>query len=351
MILALVTVLISCGKPTGEETDKNALPKNSAAHVTTVRLGDLVFHPELSAQAQVTSRNISKIAAEIAARIEALPVEAGQRIPANKVVARLDCRDAGIALQQAQAQLATASARLRLAEQQLKRSEDLASRNFISGDALDQRRTEVNVILAERQLSRAQVEAAQRNVGKCVVVSPFDAVVEAKLANVGELASPGTPLLTLWDMSGLEVSAEVQQKDADSLARANPVMLETPEADFPLKLKRISPALNTSARTREARLGFVRETPHPGASGRIRWRTDEPYLPAEYVLLREGRYGIFVQEANKARFIALPDAQEGRPVMVSLPLDTFVISEGRFALRDGQEISVSKSTTSAQTAR
>jgi hypothetical protein len=128
-------------------------------------------------------------------------------------------------------------------------------------------------------------------------------------------------------------------------------MLETPEADFPLKLKRISPAMNTSARTREARLGFVRETPHPGASGRIRWRTDEPYLPAEYVLLREGRYGIFVQEANKARFIALPDAQEGRPVMVSLPLDTFVISEGRFALRDGQEISVSKSTTSAQTDR
>lgn len=351
MMLVLVSALISCGKPAVEEADKNTPQKVSATQVSAAMLKELVFHPELSAQAQVTSRNISRISAEIAARIEALPVEAGQRIPANKVVARLDCRDSRIALQQAQAQLANADARLRLAEQQLKRSEDLAANNFISGDALDQRRTEVNVIQAERQLSHAQVQAAQRNVSKCVVVSPFDAVVEAELANVGELASPGTPLLTLWDMNSLEVSAEVQQKDADSLSRADSIILETPEANFPLALKRVSPALNTSARTREARLGFVKDTPHPGASGRIRWRTDESYLPAEYVLLREGRYGVFVQEANKARFIALPDAQEGRPVMVSLPLDTFIISEGRFALRDGQEISVSKSTTASQTAR
>lgn len=347
--LTLLAALIACSKPAGEETSKTASQEDPPVKVATAALKELVFYPELSAQAQVTSRNISKISAEIAARIESLPVETGQRIPAGRVVTRLDCRDARIALQQAQAQLANADARLRLSEQQLKRNEDLASKNFISGDALDQRRTEVSVIQAERQLSRAQVQGAQRNVNKCVVVSPFDAVVEAKLANVGELATPGTPLMTLWDMDSLEVSADVQQQDANSLARADPVTLETPGKDYPITLKRISPALSTSARTREARLGFNKETPHPGASGRIKWRTHDPYLPSEYVLLRDGRYGLFVLESGKAKFVALPDAQEGRPAIVSLPLDSLVITEGRYALKDGQDISTAGSSNAANT--
>jgi len=338
-ILFLPVVLISCGKPADEtRTAKPVSQAPAATRVTTLRLQDIVLYPELTAQAQVTSRNISKISAEISARIESLPVEPGQRIARGKVVARLDCRDARIALQQAQAQLATTDARLQLSAQQLKRNEDLAAKNFISGDALDQRRTEVNVIRAERQLSQSQVQAAQRNVAKCVMMSPFDAVVESKLANVGELASPGTPLVTLWDMSSLEVAADVQQKDADSLSRADAVTLETAEAAFALALTRISPAQDTSARTREARLAFTKDKPQPGASGRIKWRARETYLPADYVLQRDGKFGVFIAEGGKARLISLPDAQEGRPALIALPPDTRVIAEGRFALKDGQAI-------------
>lgn len=345
MILVLPLVLAACGQSADESTTAQPASQSpKPAAVTTVALHDLVLYPELSAQAQVTSRNISKISAEISARVDSLPVEPGQRIAKGKIVARLDCRDARIALQQAQAQLATADARLQLSTQQLKRNEELAAKNFISGDALDQRRTEVNVIRAERQLSQSQVQAAQRNVAKCVMVSPFDAVVESKLANVGELASPGTPLVTLWDMSGLEVVAEVQQKDVDSLARADALTLETPEARYPLALKRISPAQDTSARTREARLTFIKDKPQPGASGRIQWRAKESYLPADYVVQRNGQLGVFTAENNIVRFVPLPNAQEGRPVLVTLPPDTRIITEGRFALKDGQTITANDQT-------
>lgn len=339
VILVLPLILIACGKSAdGTSPAKPVSQAPMPVRVTTFPLQDVVLYPELSAQAQVTSRNISKISAEISARVDSLPVEPGQRIAKGRIVARLDCRDERIALQQAQAQLATTDARLQLSAQQLKRNEDLAAKNFISGDALDQRRTEVNVIRAERQLSQSQVQAAQRNVAKCVMVSPFDAVVESKLANVGELASPGTPLVTLWDMSGLEVAADVQQKDADSLSRADAITLETPETTFPLSLKRISPAQDTSARTREARLTFIKDKPQPGASGRIKWHAKETYLPADYVLQRDGKFGVFLAEGSKARFFSLPDAQEGRPALIALPPDTRIISEGRFALKDGQTI-------------
>ncbi len=352
VISILSLVLAACGKEGNDATAHPPPPPGAAATpVTVVVLGEIALNPEITAQAQVTSRNISKISAEISARIESLPVEPGQRIARGKVVARLDCRDARIALQQSQAQLATSDARLKLSEQQLKRNEELASKNFISGDALDQRRTEVNVIRAERQLSLSQVQAAQRNVAKCVMTSPFDAVVESKLANVGELASPGTPLMTLWDMGGLEVSADVQQQDADSLARASSIMFESAEISFPLRLKRISPAQDTSARTREARLTFAAELPHPGASGRIKWRSTDRYLPAEYVLQRDGQHGLFIAEGGNARFIPLPHAQEGRPARVDLPPDTRVIRDGRFALKNGQPLSISDSASAQKQPR
>lgn len=338
--LLLAVFLAACDDAADAPRQQPTSASAPRLQVSTQALRELVVYPELSAQAQVTSRNISKISAEISARIESLPVETGQRIPPGKIVARLDCRDAQIALQQAQAQLATAEARLKLAVQQLQRNEGLAARNFISGDALDQRRTEVEVIRAEVRLTRAQVDAARRNASKCVIVSPFAAVVEAKLASAGELASPGTPLLTLWDISGLEVSAAVQHKDVDSLTTAKAIVLETPEARYPLRLKRISPAMDTTARTREARLGFSGDIAPPGASGRLRWQSPLPHVPAEYVVQRSGQYGVFVAEGDKARFVPLADAQEGRPARIDLPLDSRMIVEGRFAVQDQQPIAL-----------
>lgn len=339
--LLVLVALVGCDGKTPTSEQAKAAPKPvspAAARVSTLPLEQAVIHPQLTAQAQVTSRNISRLAAQISARIVALPVEPGQKLARGALVARLDCADYLIALQQAQANLAAADAQLKLAEQQLKRSEDLAARNFISGDALDQRRTEVNVTRAQHNVQAQQVSGARQNVSKCAIAAPFPAIVEARHGNVGELAEPGTPLATLWDIGGLEAMAQVQGQDAESLSQAKEIKLVTPDGSYPLKLKRISAAQSTSARTQEARLTFVKDIPNPGASGRIEWTSDTAHVPAEYVMTRNGQLGVFVAENNRARFVALPKAREGRPAPVSLPASTLLIGNGRFALNDGQPI-------------
>jgi len=309
-----------------------------APPVTVRSLAEVAIHPERDAAAQVVSLNESRIAAEIAGRIEAVPVEVGQRIERGAVVARIDCRDHELARQRAAAALTAARSRLALADQQLARARDLQAQGFFAEEALAARITEAEVLRADAAQAEAQLGAAARSVGKCVVRSPFAAIVRERLGRVGELAAPGTPLAVLVDLERIEVAAQVQAKDARELQRAQEVRFTGIGEPRALSLVRISPAIDPQTRTVEARLRFTGEGAPPGASGRIVWRDPELHVPPELVVRRAGRLGLFLDDAGTARFHALPDAQEGRPARVELPGSARVVVNGQLALKDGQRL-------------
>jgi len=313
-------------------------PARADPAVATRTLAEVALYPQREASAQAVARNESRIAAEIAARIAEIPVEVGQTVARGAVVARLDCRDQALARERAKAALAAARSRLALAEQQLARARGLVAKGFISREALDARDSEVEVLRADRAQARVQLATAERAVGKCSLHAPFPAIVRGRLGQVGELAVPGTPLVALADASRIEVAAQLQPRDADSLRAASDIRFLGDGGPRALKLLRISPAIDPQARTVEARLAFAAEPAPPGAAGRVVWRDNAPHLPPELVVRRGGRLGVFVDAGGVARFHELPGAQEGRPAPVSLPADARVVVEGQLTLRDGQRL-------------
>lgn len=303
-------------------------------------LSELAMYPQREATAQVVSLNLAKLSAELAARIERIAVEPGQRIARGALVAQLDCTDARIAAQRAQAALESSQARAQLAQQQLQRSSELAAKNFISGDALDAKKTEAAVVAAEVRLNAAAHAAARRDVGKCTLRSPYPAIVEARLAQVGEWASPGAPIVQLWDTSRLQLAAQVQTDDAEWLARAKPAFVSQGR-EYAVKLLRVSPATNPATRNREARFSFPAAAPAPGSSGTLRWRDPRAYVPADYLARRGSALGVFVVNGERARFVPLPGAQEGRPALATaLPAGARIVTDGRLALQDGMAIAL-----------
>ena len=301
-------------------------------------LAEAAIYPERDAAAQAVSLNESRIAAEIAGRIESVPVEVGQRLAKDAVVARLDCRDHELAGERAQAALGGANSRLALAEQQLARGRELRAQGFLSEEALAARETEATVLRAEVAQGEVQLAAAQRAVGKCVVRSPFAAIVRERLGQVGELASPGTPLAVLVDAGRIEVSALLQPRDAASLTRARGVRFVGPGGLLAVSLLRVSPAIDPRTRTVEARLRFSGSTAAPGAWGRIVWRDTDPFIPPALFVRRNGQLGVFIENSGSARFHALPEAQEGRPVRADLPIEARIVVKGHLALKDGQRL-------------
>ena len=275
----------------------------AAPAVVIKPLSEIGIYPERDASAQAVSLNESRIAAEISGRIEAIPVRVGERVAVGAVLARIECRDHELAHERANATLRAVRARLSLAQQQLVRARELGDRGFFSKEAVASRETEVQVLRAEGEQASTQLDAALRAVGKCSVRSPFAAIVRERLGQVGELATPGSPLVALSDAGRVEVSAQVQLRDAESLRAARDVR-------------------------------FVGD----GGSTAVIWRESRPYIPAEFVVRREDRLGVFVEERGVARFHPLDAAQEGRPAPVDLPLGARIVVAGQLALRDGQPL-------------
>jgi len=321
------------------KTLPDAADARSADQAIEVRpLSAVALYPERHASAQVVALNEARIAAEISGRIEALAVEAGQTIARGTLIARIDCSDYLLAADQARAAVAAAESRLALANQQLGQARALQAKGFVSKEALSSRETEVSVRRADLLQARAQLNTAEHAVGKCEVRAPFPAIVRARLGQVGELAVPGTPLATLIDTRRIEIAAQVQLRDTASLAKASEIRFEGDGGTRILRLARISPAIDRQARSVEARLGFVAEALPPGAQGRILWRESRPHLPAELVVRRDGRLGVFVVKDGRAHFTPLADAQEGRPVGVTLPASTRLIVKGQLVLKDGARV-------------
>ncbi len=332
-LLAATVLLTACS---AEAPPPAAVPP--APTFQRVRLVDVALHPERSAPAAVIGKHEARLAAEVAATIRALPVDVGQTVKRGAVVVQLDPRDAALALERAAAALAQAAARQQLAQVQLERARALREKNFYSAEALTLRETELLAAAADLRAATAQRDSARHALDKHTLRAPFDAVVRSRAAQLGELASPGSVLLTLVDQGELLLAAQLQPEDAASLAQASQPEFAAAGERHPLKLLRVSPALNRDSRSFEARLAFTGPPPPAGFEGRLLWREPQAHLPAELMVRRAGRLGVFVAENGKARFHALPAAQEGRPAAIDLNPDAAIVSQGRHALQDGMAL-------------
>jgi len=309
-------------------------------NVRTMPLAELLDEPVYSAPATVVARNHPRVAAEIDARVIALPVRVGDRVSTDDPLARLDCRSHESRLAVARAELKVTLAQQGHAREQLTRARNLKKNRSISDELLDQRQMDLETRQAQASAGREAINQAMIDVGHCEIRAPFDAVVTDRLVSVGTYVSRGTAVIGLLETAAQEVSAQLRETEITSLKETHELAFEATAGRFPLQLRTLLPALNTLTRTREARLVFSAEAAIPGTAGRLVWRGRRSLLPADYLVRRESGLGIFILHEGHARFVGIPQAQEGRPASVDLPADTLLITEGRWRLLDGQAIIV-----------
>lgn len=342
---AMSTLLFFCSLSFAEP-----IPVESAA------FSALAIYPQHSAPATVVSDNHSRISAELTALILDVPVSVGDHVKKGALLARLDKRDFELALTREQAALRVVNANLELARYELKRARSLSKKQAVSEQLLKQRETERDALLAQQQAQQAAIAQAQRQIDKTEILAPFAAVIAERTAQVGELANPGMALLRIVDINNLELSAKLSATQADELiatlaAKNNAAEFMSAGQTYAVTLRVITPVLDTRARTREARLRFARSIPRqqplPGSAGKLQWSSAQASLPSSFISQRDGKLGVFTLAGNTARFVELPQATTGRPATAELAPDTLIITEGRYRLRDGDEVApLKKKTTS-----
>lgn len=217
-----------------------AASSSSALATTTVELRSVA--QTYPAEAVVEAVKQATLAAQVTGRILEVRVDAGDRVKAGQVLVRIDAREAAEGLAAARAQLDNAKANL-------ERVKNLVAQKFVSQAALDK---------AEADYKTAAANAAQAGAtsGHAVIVAPFAGVVAQRLAEAGEMANPGRPLMTLFEPQDMRVVASIPQYQLATVRQAAQGKIEFPGSGQWLDASRIEvlPTVDASSHTVRVRL-------------------------------------------------------------------------------------------------
>ena len=312
----------------------------NAVAVKTARIKDIAIYPGKFAPATVVSLNNTAVSTQVGARIDEISVRVADIVEPGSILARLDCRDFELARKQVEAKIASLKARIELAQRRLTRTETLVDKQTVSEELLDEREADLAVLRADYQGALSQLDKSKLDISRCTIVSPFKAVITARTGSVGEFAQKGTELFDIVDIGQLEVSAQVPATDIGQVVAVKDLYFEDSTGRYDVELRALAPTVNTQTRNRETRLLFGSTAALPGAAGKLVWQDNRPHISARILVRRHDSLGVFIVDKGKARFHALPGAQQGRAAPTALPPDTSVVTEGQYGLQDGEAVKV-----------
>lgn len=209
----------------------------------------------------LASKRRTAVSAQILGRIEQVDVRAGDRVAEGDVVVRLDAQEASARAAEARQALASAKARRDLARTEMTRVGKLFERGVVTRQRLDQATADLREAEAEvERLSRA-LEAAETALSYTVIHAPVGGLVIDRLAEPGEIASPGRPLLRIYDPAALRVEAAVRESLAVKLALGQVLRVRVPALgkSFEGKIEEIVPFAEPGARTLLIKVGLPRD--------------------------------------------------------------------------------------------
>ena len=117
---------------------------------------------------------------------------------------------------------------------------------------------EIQWVEARTRLRQAEAACAiaEKNLGDCRIVAPFDGVVGQKRAAVGETALPGVPVVTLLEIKSVKVRFSVPEQEIAALGADARVSLRVPalrDSLFVAGAVEKSAAANPAAHTYDVR--------------------------------------------------------------------------------------------------
>ena len=281
----------------------------------------------------VRARLRAAVEAKVAGRIETLPVVPGQLVKPGDTIATLDAREA-------RARLDQAVALREQAERDLARMVTLVKDGAVT-------QADFDAAQARQRVARAAVTEAETFLGHTQIAAPFAGVITRKFADVGDLATPGRPIVELEDPGALRFEADVPE----ALLERMPMGAHLPVRVSALKeavtgtVSEVAPVAESVSRTYLVK----RDLPamaglRAGQFGRVAVPTGEasvPQVPVAAVVQRGQLEYVFVVADGHAH---LRLVRTGRRLADSLELvagagdGEKVVISGVDKLKDGQPV-------------
>lgn len=394
MPLAATLAVAACG---GSATARNAASVSEAlpVHVITVDLTEV--RREVEAVGTLAARDETVVSAEVEARVARLAADMGDVVAAGAPLVILDAEKLGYrvdeqraALQQTRARLGargdelpspeqtpdvmSALARRTEAEQGVARARQLATRQLVSAQDLEQAETQLETaraahaaalasarhLLAEVTAREAALKGATRELEDTVIRAPFEGVVAERLVSPGQFVRVQTPVMRVVRLHPLRLTAEIPERFTPAIRVGHTVGVRVdayPDRQVEGRVTRISPdvKLRSRAFSIEAEVPNADGSLKPGTFARVRIVTDQVdktlAVPVSAVQTRYGRSVVFVVGHGKltAAEVRLGDRLGPHvEVVEGLEAGTSIVADGVEGLRDGLAVAPRQTAATSQ---
>jgi RND family efflux transporter MFP subunit len=194
------------------------------------------------AEAVVEAVHSATVAAQVQGRVVEVRADAGQRVKQGDLLMRIDAREFAENAAGAQAQLIQAKANF-------ERTKNLFAQKFVSSAALDKAE-------ADYKAAQAAAGASGATYSHATVTAPISGIVAERQTELGEMATPGKPLITIYDPKGLRVLASIPQYKLAEVKKGLKARLEFPETGQWIDAARVEvlPTADARSHTVVARL-------------------------------------------------------------------------------------------------
>ena len=291
MLAAIVISSAACksGYPVSARNTPGNESKEPRA-VKVAQIGEIALEQMVTVTGTLAAYDQATVSAKVPGRMKSIAVDLGSVVRKGQIIAQIEQQDYQLRLQQAEAALAQARARVGLspegkddridpektgtvrqaqailddAKLKFERARNLLQRGVLAQAQLDAAEAEYKVAVSRYQDAveeirnrqalvvqrRSELEIARQQLVDSSIYAPFDGIVQEKRASIGEYLAAGAPLVNIVRMDPLRLRAEVPERESRNVRVGQQVRvsLEGDSNVYMGKIARISPTITAQNR-------------------------------------------------------------------------------------------------------
>lgn len=348
MILSGLITLLGC-----KASEENEVVQEKPRMVRIKK----IFSLDLPINVEVVGRLIPNREVVVSSQVTGILMEynadVGSEVGAGECLAKLDPTDYRLALDEANANLLSAQAKLAAAASSFQRVKKLLPGNVITPETFDQSEAEYKASKALVSQLETAVSIAQRRLDKTVIGAPFEGYVTQRLVELGQNISIGEPVMAMADMKTMRVRIHLSERDYVHLDKDDPVTVKIEAfSDTPFSGRVDKIGIKADPRTNTFEVEILVENPgiilKAGLTAHVFIRTDVIHdaimIAQSCVIFRGNRKEVFViEEGNKAtaRKVKLGRVEGANVRIIEgiVPGDDLVITGSQY-LKPGDKVTI-----------
>lgn len=212
LVFILALSITACG---GDEP--LAIQESKTPIVVTLATPSGAVDGGIAVSGKLQSKQTADISTRIMGHITKMHVQVGDRVHRGQTLVSIAAKDIQAKRMQTDAAISEAEAHVASAQKDFERFNNLYKKQSATAKELENVTLQYNAAKARLEAARQMRNEVNAQGDYIALSAPFDGVVTARMADDGDMANPGMPLLTIEQAGTLQVSTTVSESEIGAL--------------------------------------------------------------------------------------------------------------------------------------